>query len=203
MVYRHRGNLSTRPDMCETTDAFGMRDLLISRNIHHTWRISIKHFDIDKLPGDMLSKLKSPPKTANITSSQSLLVFAARKLSNTSLAWSRATPIYGYYMWFAIHMYVNLHHVPSHSCNLLDLVQSIVTRSRYKSYIWPGLPSLEMPWDASWQGSQYGGGAPCRSPRDRPWPRLLRRRSAFATKKASYSWMGRRGRPGSDNDSPP
>ena len=99
--------------------------------------------------------------------------------------------------------YVNLHHVPSHSCNLLDLVQSIVTRSRYKSYNWPGLPSLEMPWDASWQGSQYGGGAPCRSPRDRPWPRLLRRRSAFATKKASYSWMGRRGRPGSDNDSPP
>ena len=41
--------------MCETTDAFGMRDLLISRNIHHTWRISIKHFDFAGW-GKILSK---------------------------------------------------------------------------------------------------------------------------------------------------
>ena len=96
-----------------------------------TSRIAIQAFNIDKLPGDMLSKLKSPPKTANITSSQSVLVLAARKLSNTSLAWSRATPIYG--CTYDL-IYLNLHHVPSHSCNSLALVQSIVTRSRHKSY---------------------------------------------------------------------
>ena len=39
-----------------------------------------------KIPGDTLSKLKSPPKTANTTSSVSALVLAARKVANTSLA---------------------------------------------------------------------------------------------------------------------
>ena len=47
----------------------------------------------NKLPGDTLSKLKSPPKTANTTSSVSSLVLAARKVAKTSLAWLRATPI--------------------------------------------------------------------------------------------------------------